>query len=478
MTTQPQQQPQGEELETTAIARVEERPLQKIESGTSALAEMTDAEFAHKLEGMKKGRARVKEVQRALMTEGVHYGFLPGQKGKDGAKAGLLKAGAEVLCELYHLVPEVEITKSYGDPANLTSPAISVAARSLVHLGAIDGPVVSVGVGAANSWETKYRYRQAQRECPSCGAAAIMKSKYPETGPKSFYCNPKANGCGMSFAPDDQRITMQEAGRIANPDAYDLENTLVKMAEKRAKVDGTISATGASDLFTQDVEDLKADHADADATEALGYEKTPNAEHPNAPKPARSAGNGAKPPTERPTAAGPGAAGPGKPGKPASDAQIGMILGLLGSKFGVTGKLEKEAALAEKLGYPKALAELTVPEASDLIRKLQQMTDVATPTRAAAAPGVAAKTLDDEKTRTIYRENLKAAAEELARTCDVDSPVVEQDGVVCLVGPLELEALGFPPTAEIPLGDLDVPSLMKAANCIRMRMRNAQAVRS
>lgn len=37
----------------------------------------------------------------------------------------------------------------------------------------------------------------------------------------------------------------------------DLHNTLMKMAQKRADVGATISAVNASDLFTQDVEDLK-----------------------------------------------------------------------------------------------------------------------------------------------------------------------------------------------------------------------------
>lgn len=37
----------------------------------------------------------------------------------------------------------------------------------------------------------------------------------------------------------------------------DLHNTLMKMAQKRAEVGATINAVNASDLFTQDVEDLK-----------------------------------------------------------------------------------------------------------------------------------------------------------------------------------------------------------------------------
>jgi hypothetical protein len=47
----------------------------------------------------------------------------------------------------------------------------------------------------------------------------------------------------------------QEVGEIENPDLPDLWNTVLKMAEKRARVDAVLAVTGASALFTQDAED-------------------------------------------------------------------------------------------------------------------------------------------------------------------------------------------------------------------------------
>jgi len=44
---------------------------------------------------------------------------------------------------------------------------------------------------------------------------------------------------------------------------YDLRNTIQKIAEKRAFVSALLMATGASDLFTQDLEDLPADPSPA-----------------------------------------------------------------------------------------------------------------------------------------------------------------------------------------------------------------------
>jgi hypothetical protein len=50
--------------------------------------------------------------------------------------------------------------------------------------------------------------------------------------------------------------------RIDNPDPMELDNTILKMAMKRAHIAATLNATGASRIFTQDVEDLTPSHTD------------------------------------------------------------------------------------------------------------------------------------------------------------------------------------------------------------------------
>ena len=55
---------------------------------------------------------------------------------------------------------------------------------------------------------------------------------------------------------NDAAITGQPTGRIENEDIADVYNTVLKMAKKRALVDATLTATAASDIFTQDVEDF------------------------------------------------------------------------------------------------------------------------------------------------------------------------------------------------------------------------------
>lgn len=223
------------------------------EGGVYALASLTDEQFNARLAVMVKGRERVQQIQRAAMREDVHFGVIPGTK-----KPSLLKPGAELLCQMYRLVPEFRVNTTFGD--GVDGPHVNVHADCLLHVGDLSGVVAGTGVGNCNSWERKYRYRDAQRKCPACGAEALFYSKEAKygqfRGKPSYWCSPKKAGCGENFAGNDPRIANQVAGTVDNPDPYDLANTLEKMACKRAYVDATLRATATSDLFTQDVEDL------------------------------------------------------------------------------------------------------------------------------------------------------------------------------------------------------------------------------
>lgn len=215
-------------------------------AGTAALAAMSDAEFEQRLAELKAGRERVRRIQETLMVKDTDYGVIPGTP-----KPTLLKAGAEKLCDFYHLAAEIVTEYVPGD--GVTAPPLRYDAVCYLHLGTFDGPVVATGSGTANSWERRYRYRRAELTCPSCQkSGALLKSKRdPE-----FFCWSKKGGCGATFPLNDERISKQSTGDVENPDPYELANTLLKMAEKRAHVDATLRATATSGLFTQDAEDL------------------------------------------------------------------------------------------------------------------------------------------------------------------------------------------------------------------------------
>lgn len=235
---------------------VDDRPQQSIEKldrsplsgavadGMTSLAQMPDDEFEQKLAAMKAGQTRIRRIKRELMEVDVHYGTIPNTD-----KPALLKPGAEVLCQIFGLRATFEHEIEYGD--QVTEPAVRVVSRCDLHLGDTSGPIVGTGYGAANTWERKHRYRRADRTCPSCGmVGAVIKGKAEFGG--GWLCWSRKGGCGAKFKDNDQAITGQYLGDVENPDQHDLQNTIVKMSEKRAYIDATLRTTASSDLFTQD----------------------------------------------------------------------------------------------------------------------------------------------------------------------------------------------------------------------------------
>ena len=106
------------------------------------------------------------------MREGVDYGVIPGTD-----KPTLLKPGAEKLCTLFGLTSRFEIIRSAEDWTGADhngEPFFFYLYRCRLHRGDM---IIAEGDGSANSWEQKYRYREAHRKCPQCGEAAIIRGK-------------------------------------------------------------------------------------------------------------------------------------------------------------------------------------------------------------------------------------------------------------------------------------------------------------
>ena len=193
---------------------------------------------------------KIQEVMRAAMKPDEDYGVIPGtsRKDKDGnekTKPTLLKPGAEKLLLLFRLAPTFEVEKTCDGEHR----EIFVRCK-LTHI--ISGDFVGEGVGECSTRESKYAWRQADRRCPKCEQPAIFKSK--KDG--GWFCWDKKGGCGTQFRAGDQAIESQEIGRKPNPDLADTYNTVTKMACKRALVMAVLNTTGASFLFTQDLEDF------------------------------------------------------------------------------------------------------------------------------------------------------------------------------------------------------------------------------
>lgn len=197
------------------------------------------------------------EYVKQEMKEGTDYGKIPGTE-----KPTLLKPGAEKLVALFHCSPEFILVQEQC-VMDFDKGFFKYTFRCVIR--GPGGAVLAEGYGSANSREGRYRWRDARRKCPECGhGEALLKSK-KEPG---FFCWEKKGGCGSNFGPKDTRITEQQVGKVENPDIADLDNTILKMAKKRAHVDGAIALARCSDMFTQDVEDLTHPGHESDAQNA------------------------------------------------------------------------------------------------------------------------------------------------------------------------------------------------------------------
>lgn len=188
----------------------------------------------------------VKFVQ-AIMVEGKDFGAIPGT----GDKPTLFKPGAEKLTTFFGLTPrfvDETVIENFVDPDR---PFFYYRRKCQLWKGDV---MVAEASGSCNSREKKYRWRTASRVCPTCGKEAIIKGKAEYGG--GFVCWNKKGGCGAKFPDDAPEIVNQPEGQVENPDIYDLGNTILKMADKRALVATTLLAVNASEFFTQDLEDM------------------------------------------------------------------------------------------------------------------------------------------------------------------------------------------------------------------------------
>jgi hypothetical protein len=228
--------------ESKALTRIDDAEIVQSQSLRSKSLAMRDLDGGLSVEVLVERRNRVREVMARVMVEGHHYGKIPGC----GDKPALLKPGAEILCMTFGLAPKfrqeiLELGNGHRE------------VRVTCSLETPSGRVVAEGLGSCSTWEKKYRWRSGQRVCPDCGKAAIIKGKEEYGG--GWLCFGKKGGCGSKWPDGARVIEDQETGQVENPDAAEFWNTVLKMAVKRAHVAATLTATGASDILTQDIED-------------------------------------------------------------------------------------------------------------------------------------------------------------------------------------------------------------------------------
>jgi hypothetical protein len=240
---------------------------------------------AHTASEIKAQVHRIQEVMQAVMKPEMHYGKIPGTD-----KPTLYKAGSEVLLSTFRISVEPEVV----DMSTADEIRYQVRARG-VHMSS--GVTVGIGIGEASSNEDKYKWR-----------AAVCDEEFNDTDEdrrrvKYGWRWGEARG---------EKVTFKVKQVRANPS--DIANTILKMAKKRAQIDLTLTALAASDIFTQDIEDLPENMRD------MGIDEPQNG----------------KPKTTAPRAT--------NGSKAATEKQIGLI------KVKLDQSLATEAELCEYLG--------------------------------------------------------------------------------------------------------------------------------
>lgn len=157
----------------------------------------------------------IQEVMNAVMKKDVHYGIIPGCK-----KPSLYKPGSEVLLTTFQIATSIQVTDlSTDDCVRYQVRVIGTHSPS--------GTLLGEGIGECSSNESKYKWRKAYDD---------------------EWNSTDENRRRITFGKyKDKQVRVEPA---------DVANTILKMAKKRAQIDMTLTTTGASDCFEQDVEDM------------------------------------------------------------------------------------------------------------------------------------------------------------------------------------------------------------------------------
>lgn len=227
----------------------------------------------------------VQQIAKAVMVKDIDYGLIPGC----GDKPALFKPGAEALCAAFMLVPKLDI-QTHDLPGGHREYTVTC---TLSH--APTGAFCGQGVGMCSTMESKYRYRGTQVEPTGKG----LPKGYWEMGPTErekalASAMGAANGREFTHKKIDGnwQIVRKTSEKSENADPADQYNTALKMAKKRALVDAALTATAASRLFGQDLEDLEEMIANApkwvDGAAAASAPPPPNDPPKQSTKPSES----------------------------------------------------------------------------------------------------------------------------------------------------------------------------------------------
>lgn len=173
------------------------------------------------INSMMNSIVRFQTVVQKALKKGHDYDTIPGTQ-----KPTLLKPGAEKLLMLLGLTSEYEIVERIED---YDRGVFAYTIRCILSKG---NQKIAEGLGSCNSKEDKYRWRWVkEEELPVDIDKDTLKSRTTKYGTVQY--------------------------RIENDEIYSQANTILKMAKKRSQVDAVLTVAALSEIFTQDIEDMR-----------------------------------------------------------------------------------------------------------------------------------------------------------------------------------------------------------------------------
>ena len=212
---------------------------------------------------------------KTMLVEGTDYGTIPGTE-----KPTLYQAGAQKICAFFGYVPSYAIDVEIEDWDGSQHGGEPLFYYRFLCTLMKDGKPVGQCPGSCNSWESKYRYRwvadaPANLEGVVTRDGSISEPKFAvdkaeTSGPygkpaeywKQFH-DAIMDGTAKTGTRKTKKGTdmaVWEIGgklyRVSNEAYPDIINSVQKIGAKRSYVGACLSATGASQYFTQDLEDI------------------------------------------------------------------------------------------------------------------------------------------------------------------------------------------------------------------------------
>jgi hypothetical protein len=171
----------------------------------------------------------IQTLMTQVLKKDTDYGIIPGMP--KGTKPSLWKPGSEQILAMFQIAVDPVVEDLSNDDCyrfRVTTKLTNV----------VTGEFLGAGIGEASTDETKYKWRRTYSQAEFNAADPARR--------RVKYGRYKDNG-GSWVDTEELQVRQEPA---------DLANTILKMAKKRSQIDATLTVTGASSMFEQDLEDL------------------------------------------------------------------------------------------------------------------------------------------------------------------------------------------------------------------------------